>query len=125
MLKPRVLVAEDSADLRDLYCFMLAQAGFEVTEVADGQEAFEELQRERPDVFVTDIMMPRMTGVDLVRRIRGDAALADLPVVVVSAFADYLAKAYVCGAARVIRKPFDPEKLLDAVRQVLPAEAGN
>jgi CheY-like chemotaxis protein len=125
MPKVSVLIAEDSADLRDLCCFVLSQAGFEVREAADGEAAFQSLKQERPDVLVTDIMMPRMTGVDLVKRIRSEAGLESLPVIVMSAYADYLAKAYLCGATRVLRKPFNPDSLLDAVSEALPEEAGH
>jgi CheY-like chemotaxis protein len=122
MAKPNVLIAEDNNDLRELYSFILAQAGCEVRQAADGREALRMLKQERPDVLVTDVMMPGMTGVELVERVRCDDELQTLPVVVMSAFADYLAKAYILGGTVALRKPADPDGLRRAVFQALPGE---
>jgi len=119
----RVVIAEDNPDLRELYSFILAQVGYEVREACDGREALQLLREERPDVLVTDVMMPGMTGVELIERVRGDQTLKDMPVVVMSAFPDYLAKAYVHGGTVVLCKPADPLSLREAVLQALPGAA--
>ncbi|HYE73019.1 MAG TPA: response regulator [Blastocatellia bacterium] len=115
MTKPRVLIAEDNPDLREVYSFVLAEGGFEVKEASNGREAIESIKQEPPDVFITDIMMPEVTGVEIVKWLKAEANMDELPVIVISAYPDYLAKCYLTGATRVIRKPFDPHLLLDAV----------
>jgi CheY-like chemotaxis protein len=121
MQKPRVLIVEDNGDLRELYSFVLARAGMEVRQADDGQQALALLRRDPPDLLVTDVMMPRLTGVELVERVRADAEPPSLPMVVISDFPDYLTKAYVGGATEAIRKPVEPSHLLDAVLLLLPA----
>jgi CheY-like chemotaxis protein len=115
MERQRVLVAEDDPNLRELYSFVLKEGGFEVVEATDGEETLERLASERPSVLVTDIMMPKVSGVEVIERVKREAGLKGVPVIAISAHADYLAKAYQLGAARVMRKPFNPYYLLDAV----------
>ena len=63
--RPRVLVADDDPDIRDLVAFKLTQAGFDVTCVGDGLDAWDVFVDSPPDLFVLDVMMPGMSGVDL------------------------------------------------------------
>lgn len=125
MLRPRVLIAEDNDELRELFSFALADRGFEVRGAVDGDDALIALNESRPDVLVTDVMMPRLNGVDLIRKVREMAELADLPIVVLSAYPDYLSKAFVAGATAAIRKPVELDELFDKVLSLLPEEAGH
>jgi CheY-like chemotaxis protein len=125
MEKQRVLVAEDDRDLRELYSYVLKEGGFEVVEATDGEETLERLASERPSVLVTDIMMPKVSGVEVIERVKSRAELRNLPVIAISAQADYLAQAYQLGAARVMRKPFNPYYLLDAVFYELSKQKGH
>ncbi|MFN7948645.1 MAG: response regulator [Blastocatellia bacterium] len=125
MLRPRVLIAEDNDELRELFSFALADRGFEVRGAVDGDDALIALSESRPDVLVTDVMMPHLNGVDLIRKVREMAELADLPIVVLSAYPDYLSKAFVAGATVAIRKPVELDELFDKVLSLLPEEAGH
>jgi hypothetical protein len=80
-----VLLADDNADLRDYICRLLAGHGYEIEAVADGEAALAALRNRRPDILVTDVMMPRLDGFGLLRAIREDAALRDLPIIMLSA----------------------------------------
>lgn len=124
MARAAVLVAEDNAEMRYLFHVILEGAGFEVREAADGEEALRVLDHDLPDLLLTDIMMPRLDGIELIRRVRSRAEWADLPIVAMSAYgADHLAKAYLSGATLTIRKPMDPESLVEKVSEALPPGA--
>ena len=107
MHRKNILLAEDDADLRDLYSFILKQAGFEVMPVEDGQSALNELQRCRPDILITDVMMPGMSGLELIEHIKKEKELCDLPVILISAHKDFIDLAQSKGATEVIQKPID------------------
>ncbi len=116
MKKPRVLVVEDNNESRELYVLVLTRAGFEVKEAIDCEVALEMLDQCDPDLIITDIQTPTMSGVDLIRRIRSEDKWSNLPIIAVSAFGhDQLAHAAIQGATRVLRKPFEPNRLLSAV----------
>jgi two-component system, sensor histidine kinase len=126
MLKPSILLAEDNDDMRQLYSLVLAQAGFDVREAMNGKEALAAVKRSRPDVLITDIMMPVMDGLELIARIKNEPALSDLPIIAISAYGgDYLSRAYTVGATGVIGKPIDPDSLIDAVIHALPSQTSH
>ena len=112
-----VLLADDNADMRDYVSRLLAASGFEVTAAADGQAALEALAERRPDLVLTDVMMPRLDGLGLLRAIRADAALADLPVIMLSARAgeDSAVEGLEAGADDYLSKPFAARELLARV----------
>ncbi|MGH9768809.1 MAG: response regulator [Blastocatellia bacterium] len=116
MKRLRVLVVEDNDDSRELYVLVLTRAGFEVKEAVDGEAALQMLDQCEPDLLITDIQTPSMSGIDLIRRVRSQEKWANLPIIAVSAFSrDQLAHAAMQGATRVLRKPFEPNRLLSAV----------
>jgi CheY-like chemotaxis protein len=82
----RILVAEDEADIRDLLRLALEGAGREVRAVDDGQAALDLARAEPPHVLVTDLRMPRMDGLDLIRAFRGEPALRQVPVILFTAY---------------------------------------
>ncbi|UJR83408.1 ATP-binding protein [Sandaracinus amylolyticus] len=113
----RVVVAEDSSDLRQ-YLTQLLSAEFQVVAVANGQLAYEVIREQRPDVVVSDVMMPVMDGFELVRRLKADPALATIPVVLLTARAgaEAAADGLDRGADDYLSKPFSPLDLLARVR---------
>jgi two-component system chemotaxis response regulator CheY len=116
MKKMRVLVVEDNDESRELYVLVLTRAGFEVREAVGGEEALQMLDDCDPDLLITDIRTPSMSGLDLIRRIRSEERWANLPIIAISAYGhDQLAHAALQGATRVLRKPFEPNRLLSAV----------
>ncbi|MBX3182313.1 MAG: response regulator [Polyangiaceae bacterium] len=117
----RVLVAEDSDVIREAIRRELVAAGFEVVTACDGQEALELALRERFDAISTDVMMPRMDGYELTRRLRADPRYAALPIVMVTgkdARLDTL-RGYDSGASAYITKPADARELVRALRELL------
>lgn len=118
-LAPLVLVVDDSITVRRVTQRLLLREGYRVAMAADGLQALERLQEERPAVVLSDIEMPRMDGFDLVRNIRADAALADLPVVMItSRIAEkHREHARELGVDHYLGKPYVDEELLDLVRR--------
>ena len=109
-----VVLADDNADLRDYMCRLLVSHGYEVEPVADGQAALAAIRRRRPDILVTDVMMPLLDGFGLLRAVREDAGLRDLPIVMLSARAGDEAKVegLDAGADDYLTKPFSSRELL-------------
>lgn len=126
MRKFSVLVVEDDELQRELYTLLLEMKGFAVKSVASGHEAIIELQHYHPDVLLTDISMPDMGGLELVRQIKCAAALNDVPIVVMTAYdSHYLKWAECMGADESISKPFEPDDLFCAIVKVLPELSEN
>jgi two-component system, OmpR family, alkaline phosphatase synthesis response regulator PhoP len=125
MCKPCVLVVEDNNELRELYTFALARSGFEVMEAEDAKEALDLVKEEKPDVILTDIMMLNMDGIELIKCIKTDMKLADVPVIALSDCSDEgLKRANLAGVTKIIKKPIDPLALFDEVWKLLPVESG-
>lgn len=83
----RILVVEDNDLNRKLFCDVLKAGGHEVEPVADGREAFAKARRFKPDLVIMDIQLPHVSGVDLIKQIKRDAALRETPVLAVTAYA--------------------------------------
>ncbi len=116
---PVVLLVEDNADTRGMYATFFGLEGFRVLEAGDGLQALSQLAGEKPDVMLLDLGLPRLNGVQLLRFIRQQPRLADLPVVVVSGQLDLLNAAGDIAADVVCPKPCEPLELMRAVRAVL------
>ncbi len=114
----RIVVADDNADLRRYIAQLLAGVG-RVEAVADGVAALAALNRERADLLVSDVMMPNMDGLALVRAVRNDEALKDTPIILLSARAgeESRAEALALGADDYVPKPFAAKELLARVVQ--------
>ena len=113
----RVLVADDNADLRDYIGRLLTDHGYEVETAGDGEAALAALRVRRPDLLVTDVMMPRLDGFGLLAAVRQDASLRDLPIVMLSARAgdDAKVEGLDAGADDYLTKPFSARELLARV----------
>ena len=109
----RVLIVDDDADLRGAMADILAAEGMTVLEAADGYEGLRRAREERPDLILLDLAMPRMDGFGFRAQQRADAALASIPVVVVSASDSPQVNEF--GAAGYLHKPFDLRVLLEAL----------
>ena len=116
---PLVLVVDDSITVRRVTQRLLKREGFRVALANDGLQALERLQEEKPAVVLSDIEMPRMDGFDLVRNIRGDAHLRDLPIVMItSRIAEkHRELARELGVNHYLGKPYSEEELIGLVRQ--------
>jgi DNA-binding response OmpR family regulator len=116
-----VLVAEDDNDLRELFRTVLSSAGYEVVAVADGVAAREAIQEQPVDLVLTDMWMPKLSGLDLCKRLRSDEATRRLPVLVVSAYGSWRGReeATLAGATDYIAKPVRPSSLLARVESIV------
>jgi CheY-like chemotaxis protein len=116
MRRLKVLLVEDDDDARALYGYMLASAGYRVSAVRNGLEAFAEIQVNRPDVIVTDIIMPVLSGLDLIVAVRSDDELADLPVVAITSFGENVREqAREAGATDAIDKPTELARMREVI----------
>jgi PAS domain S-box-containing protein len=113
----RVLLADDNADLRDYVGRLLQHRGYAVDAVADGRAALAAARAHRPDLLLTDVMMPELDGFGLLAAIRADPALADIPVIMLSARAGEEAQVegLQAGADDYLAKPFSARELLARV----------
>lgn len=116
----RVLVVEDDNDVREFLKNELLRY-FEIDLAADGQEAWEKILEQKPDLVVSDVMMPRMSGYQLVKKVRSDSALADLPFILLTALTadDKKLKGIDAGADAYIEKPFHTDILIATCCQLL------
>jgi len=124
MDKPlRILVVDDSKVMRGVLRKMLGCDGTEVLEACDGKQALEVLAAEPVDCVISDWNMPRMKGIDLLRKVRENAALAHLPFVMVTAeaMASNVAEADAAKVSAYLTKPFTAEGLWATLRGILPA----
>jgi CheY-like chemotaxis protein len=125
MKPPVVLVADDNAAVVELVRAALQSDGIEVVAASDGEEAAALAYETRPAVMILDLLMPRLDGLSVLARLRGDAVTRDIPVIVVTGMPGSegarLAEAY--GAIAVVPKPFRLLDLADRVRSLLAAQA--
>ncbi|WP_144729875.1 Hpt domain-containing protein [Extensimonas perlucida] len=114
---PLVLVVDDSITVRRVTQRLLQREGYRVALATDGLQALERLQQERPAVVLSDIEMPRMDGFDLLRNIRADQALHDLPVIMITSRIAHKHRehAHELGANHYLGKPYSDEELLGLV----------
>jgi serine phosphatase RsbU (regulator of sigma subunit) len=120
----RLLVVDDVADNRDLLARRLARLGHEVTAVASGAEALAHVAREPTDLVLLDVMMPGMSGDEVLAQLKRDPAVAHIPVLMISALGDLerVARCIELGAADYLSKPFEPVLLRARVAACLAAK---
>ena len=120
-MSKKALTVDDSKTMREMVTFTLKSAGFEVQEAGDGVEAIKVLNGNRVDVIITDLNMPNMNGIELIRALRADPAHKMTPILMLTTEADGSKKeeGKVAGATGWIVKPFQPEKLVAVVQKVV------
>jgi len=118
----RILLCDDEIHILRAAEFKLKKAGYDVQIASDGQEGWEAIQRQKPDMLITDCQMPRMDGLGLVERVRQNPETADLPIFMLTAKGFELSHdnlAHKWNVMAVIAKPFSPRELLQRVDSVL------
>ena len=116
-----VLVVDDDPHIVRVVEINLTQEGYQVRTASDGEEALASIAAARPDLVVLDVMMPRLDGFEALKRLKGDPATADIPILMLTARAqdEDVFEGYGTGAQWYLTKPFDPVELRRVVRHLL------
>ena len=120
-MAPKVLVIDDDPVILELLRVNFEIEGFEVVAAADGVEGLAKASGAKPDVILSDIMMPRMDGLEVVARLKAGAGTRHIPIILLSAKAQNaeVQQGLDAGADDYVTKPFDPLELIDRVNAVL------
>ncbi len=118
----KALTVDDSKTMREMVSFTLKSAGYDVFEAEDGSDALTVLKANKMDVVVTDLNMPNMNGIELIRAMRADPTYKATPILMLTTESDGGKKeeGRSAGATGWIVKPFQPEKLIAVVKKVCP-----
>jgi DNA-binding response OmpR family regulator len=121
-----ILVVDDDPVIQKLLAVNFEMEGYRVVTGSDGAEALDKIAAERPAAVVLDVMMPKIDGIEVVRRIKADPATAAIPVLLLSAKAQAtdIAAGMDAGADAYLTKPFDPVELLEKVASLLRGGPG-
>jgi len=119
--EPLVLVADDDEDIRSLVTFRLEKSGYRVLVACDGEEALALALEHAPDLAVLDVMMPKLDGYEVTRRLREEHATRAMPIILLTARAQEadVARGFESGADDYLRKPFSPQELRARVQAIL------
>ena len=122
----KILVADDESHILNVVSLKLTNAGYLVVTASDGQEAFDLVTSQRPDLIITDYHMPMLSGLELCQKLRQSEATAGIPTIMLTARGYGLEPADMeqNGISRLVSKPFSPRQLLATVDEMLdPKEA--
>ena len=115
-----ILICEDDDNLRQLLRVVIGP-GYHIVEAGDGDEALVLASEHRPDLIILDLMMPRMSGLDVLQKLRANAATDGMHILVMSAWPDAVQAARAAGADAFLQKPFEPDALTALVEEALGA----
>ena len=117
----KIVIAEDEPDIRELVAFTLRFAGHEVITGSNGEEGYLLAKKERPDLVMLDVRMPKLTGYEACKRIKAEPELAAIPVIFLSAKGQdsEIEQGLAAGAEEYLLKPFAPDQLVERVKAVL------
>ena len=120
-VKIRIIVADDDKDIRDLVVFKLTQAGYDVVGVADGVSALAAIEANPPRLAILDVMMPGLSGMDVLRKVRANEATKDLDIILLTARSrdSDVDAGFAIGANDYVIKPFSPRELVHRVNALL------
>jgi len=113
-----ILIVDDDVHIRELLKQELHEAGYQVREAGDGREALAQIRQERPDLVVLDVMMPEMSGFDVVAVLKGDPQTMDLPIIILS-IAEDRERGYRLGVDRYLTKPIEPGIVIEEIERLL------
>ena len=118
-----IITVDDSRTMRDMVSYTLKEAGYNVLEAEDGQHALSVLNSQKADVVITDLNMPNMDGIELIKSLRAQNDYRATPILMLTTESDDAKKnaGRAAGATGWIVKPFNPEKLLSVVKKVAGA----
>ncbi len=119
--QPLILVADDDQDILDLVVFRLERSGYRVAAAHDGEEAYALALATPPDLGIFDVMMPKLDGLELTRRLRANPPTGGMPIVLLTARVQEadIQRGFQAGADDYIKKPFSPQELRARVQAIL------
>ena len=119
----KILVVEDNALNIKLFCDLLMAHGHDAQPVTDSRDALSAARSFAPDLIITDIQLPHLSGIELMQLVRGDAQLADIPIMAVTAYAAQgdAERIRAAGAQSYVSKPISVVRFVEAVEQLLEA----
>ncbi len=120
-MQKKILIVDDEKELISLVSLHMRMAGYAVVSAGDGVAALDLCRKEKPDLVILDMMLPKIEGWDLCRYLRGDEALKNVPIIVLSARGEVedKVKGFVAGADDYVTKPFSPRELVARVNRML------
>ena len=120
-VKTRIVVADDDKDILDLVVFKLTQAGYDVVAVPDGVAALAAIEANPPRLAILDVMMPGLSGMDVLRKVRTNEATKDLDIILLTARSrdSDVDAGFAIGASDYVVKPFSPRELVHRVNALL------
>ncbi len=118
-----IMTADDSPSIRQMVSFTLKGDGYEVIEAEDGQDAINKIGATKVDMLITDLNMPNVDGIELIKQVRADENHKFIPIIMLTTESqgDMKMKGKAAGATGWIVKPFKPEQLIGVVKKVLGA----
>jgi two-component system chemotaxis response regulator CheY len=121
IMSKTIMTVDDSASVRQMVSFTLKQAGYQVVEAVDGRDALSKLDGSGANMLLTDLNMPNMDGIELIRQTRAKPSCKFIPIVMLTteSQAEKKQEGKAAGATGWIVKPFKPEQLLAVVKKVL------
>ena len=120
-VKTRIIVADDDKDILDLVVFKLTQAGYDAVGVPDGVSALAAIEANPPRLAILDVMMPGLSGMDVLRKVRANEATKDLDIILLTARSrdSDVDAGFAIGASDYVVKPFSPRELVHRVNALL------
>jgi two-component system phosphate regulon response regulator PhoB len=118
-----ILIVDDDPDIRELVAFKLRQMGYGIRIEKDGESGLVAAIEEQPDLILLDVMMPKVSGIEMSRRLRADARTSGIPIILITAKAQEadVERGFAAGVNDYIVKPFSPRDLVLRVENMLAA----
>jgi DNA-binding response OmpR family regulator len=126
-MKKKILIVDDEKDMVDIVAIRLEAAGYEWISAFDGEEGLDKARRERPDLIVLDLMLPKLDGYKVCRMLKSDEKYRDIPIILFTAQAQKKDSdaGKEAGSDAYIVKPFEPQVLIDKIGELLSRQGRN
>ncbi len=120
-MKKKILIVDDEPQINRMLNIRMKANGYDTLSAFDGEQALEQAKLHHPDLIILDVMMPKMDGFEVCRRLKLDTSLKDIPVIMLSVKVEEGARdwAAVSGADDYLSKPFEAEELLEKIKKLL------
>ena len=119
-----ILIVDDEFGVLEVLEFILSDAGYRVVSAVNGQEAIARLEETRPDLAIVDFMMPILDGNEVIKAIRSDKRLRDIPIILASALPEKTIRERCDGYTTFLRKPYKTEQLMEEISKLLEQPGG-